>query len=498
VLFIATEEGRNVVDEPKIGATLTVADARDLSNKITDVKQATGPEFRIGIELRGRSSQLFPKKGFGIELRDASGSNLDAPLLGMPAADDWALHGPFADRSLLRNALAYTTARAIGAAAPRTRFCEVVLNGAYIGIYLLCEKADRGQARIPLKRNIDEPPLADYLVQINFELETPTDGWVSTHPFRESPIDYHAYHYEYPKARNITSSEAAYLQGWFENVESILTGPDSLKYAQFIDLRSWIDYIIMNELGRDVDAYNASTFLVKRADGLIYAGPIWDQNFAFGNSDYCGGRSVEGLSIESEEVCKWRVPSLLFGRTWADPAFRQTVAERYFELRQGPLGDGLFERLDSLEALLSPAVGRNFARWPIEGTYHWPNAYVGNSWPDDVNYLRGWLVRRINYLDKRFGAYSTSIPGGPELQWSVGPNPVLSGVSFVITTIRVDARQLDATLIDYQGKVLATANWLSPREGTIDTQFLPAGNYIVAVRDGTDGPLLAAKPVYIY
>src|SRR5687767_7507887 len=92
------------------------------------------------IELRGQFSRTLPKKSYALELRDAEGENADAPLLGMPADDDWVLYAAYNDRTLMRNALAYATSRSIGRYAARTRFVELVIRGRTRGVYVLTEK----------------------------------------------------------------------------------------------------------------------------------------------------------------------------------------------------------------------------------------------------------------------------------------------------------------------------------------------------------------------
>lgn len=128
---------RAIPDDPKIPARLRV----------------TGPDSRYrgraGIELRGHSSQMFPKKQYGIELRDRRGEGRDAALLGLPADDDWALVANYSDKTLMRNAIAYRLARQVfGRWAPRTRYVELRLNGRYRGVYVLTERIELHDERV--------------------------------------------------------------------------------------------------------------------------------------------------------------------------------------------------------------------------------------------------------------------------------------------------------------------------------------------------------------
>ncbi len=97
---VRIDAAREIPNEPKIGAQLRMP----------------GYRGRIEIETRGQSSQMFPKKSYALELAD------DTALLGLPEDDDWVLYAPYNDKTLMRNVVAYRTARAIGRFAARTRF----------------------------------------------------------------------------------------------------------------------------------------------------------------------------------------------------------------------------------------------------------------------------------------------------------------------------------------------------------------------------------------
>lgn len=101
---------------------------------------ATDYEGNIGIELRGQSSQSFPKLGYGVELRTPAGADTSVSLLGMPAEADWVFSAPYSDKSMMRNAISYELGRKMGGWQPRFKYYEAYLNGNYIGVYMLIEK----------------------------------------------------------------------------------------------------------------------------------------------------------------------------------------------------------------------------------------------------------------------------------------------------------------------------------------------------------------------
>ena len=307
ILEISTG-GQTILDEAKIDVGLTITERSSIN-----AQREISFDGHAGIEIRGRSSSNFAKTGYGLETRDENGENLNVPLLGLPRENDWVLHGPYADKSLIRNALTYEVAQSLGNYAPRTRFVELLIDDEYQGVYLFTEKVKRDKNRVKLQENT--PSSLDlsggYLFQINFDLDHPQAGWKSRISYRPDIQTFSEYSFVYPKAEDISSHQAAYIETWMHDLEELLVSPNfadpSIGYPSKIDIESWIDYILINELSRDVDAYRGSTFLVKKADALggkLHAGPVWDHNFSYGNSDYCGDQTVEGLAIEFEGVCQ--------------------------------------------------------------------------------------------------------------------------------------------------------------------------------------------------
>ncbi|HMR57666.1 MAG TPA: CotH kinase family protein, partial [Cyclobacteriaceae bacterium] len=155
-IVVINTAGATILDDPKIVADMGIIDnGPGQRNSVTDTYN--NYSGKIGIEIRGSSSQSFPKKQYSIELRDATGEGVSAPLLGLPPEEDWVLFAPYNDKTLMRDVLAYKIGRDLNRYAPRTRFCELVLNGNYEGIYVLIEKIKRDNNRVDInKLNPDE------------------------------------------------------------------------------------------------------------------------------------------------------------------------------------------------------------------------------------------------------------------------------------------------------------------------------------------------------
>ena len=145
-LFIIDTKGQSIPDEPKITADLRIIYDGKSYNCPDDT--ANIYEGKIGIEIRGKYSATLPQKPYGIETRDALGENLNIPLFHMPAENDWILLANYNDKTFLRNTLSFEIFRRMGHFAPRTQYCELVLNDNYQGIYVFTEKIKRDKGRV--------------------------------------------------------------------------------------------------------------------------------------------------------------------------------------------------------------------------------------------------------------------------------------------------------------------------------------------------------------
>ena len=137
--------GQEIVDDPKIMADMGIIwNDNNATNHITDpLNHYNG---KIGIEIRGQSSQMFPMKSYSIELWNSSGNSVNKSLFGLPSESDWVLYAPYNEKTLEHNFLAYTISREMGHWAANCRYVEVMINGEYRGIYRIYGK-DQTQNR---------------------------------------------------------------------------------------------------------------------------------------------------------------------------------------------------------------------------------------------------------------------------------------------------------------------------------------------------------------
>ena len=295
--------GLPIVDEPRITAHMGIVfDDSKEENRLSDGFNHF--EGQISIEIRGSSSQSFPKKQYRLELQNEDGSNRNVSLLGMPKENDWILYAPYSDKSLIRNILAYKLARDMGYYAPRTKLCELILNGEYMGVYVLMEKIKRDKNRVNINSlNPDELEGEDltggYIIKI--DRSQGDKSWFS--PIRPIPNGQQQteFVYEYPKSEDIVPEQEIYIREYITDFEQALNSPDfrdpNLGYKPYINVESFVDFLLLNEVTRNVDAYRLSTYMYKDKNGPLTMGPIWDFNLAFGNADYCEGGSPTRLAV---------------------------------------------------------------------------------------------------------------------------------------------------------------------------------------------------------
>ncbi|MCC6273771.1 MAG: CotH kinase family protein [Deltaproteobacteria bacterium] len=369
--------GETIPDEPKIPARL----------RLEDGAGRVDYEGWAGVEIRGHSSINAAKKQYGFETWDEAQDEVEVELLGMPEESDWILQGNYFDASLLRNYFALELSRATGRYAPRLRFAELFLAVApgdlrYWGVYAVMEKIKRDANRVSLKKlepddNAEPEVTGGYLLAM--DKLNPGDFYFDT--ARGTRLLY-----EYPKGEDITADQAAWIQGYIEDFEAALEGPNfrdpALGYRAYLDLESAVDFFLVHELLKNVDAFAFSTFMSKERGEKLSLGPVWDFDLAMGNLLSGGLGAPEGW-----QLCAGR----WIGRLLEDPDFVAAVANRYRALRVGTWSDAAVAAiLDEAAEALREAGGRNAQRWYRREDFTFESRGAE---------LRAWLEARLGWVD---------------------------------------------------------------------------------------------------
>ncbi|MBN2572740.1 MAG: CotH kinase family protein [Ignavibacteriales bacterium] len=413
-IIIINTHGQEIIDEPKITADMKIIyDENKTYFKLTDTCYNYIGE--IGIELRGSTSMtLYPKKQYGVETRNISDEDSSVSLLGLPSESDWILNGPYGDKTLLRNVIIYKLSNEIGRYASRSKFCEVIINDDYKGVYVLLEKIKRDKNRVDIKKLEPQDSsgyklTGGYIFKLDKTEGSETDGWYSNF-VSEQPFNYSIYYqYHYPKQEDIIIQQKNYIQNFVCNFENgIFSNQINDSFSEFldiIDISSFIDFVLLNEFTKNIDAYRLSTFLYKDRndiDSLLCFGPIWDFNIAFGNCNYYQGWTTTDWQINFNNFESWEVffPPFWYKKIFAYDYMKNKFSFRWNELRRGVIDTSyIFSYIDSVTFQYYDAIERNFQRWPILSQWVWPNYFVGNTYQEEINYLKNWISERINWID---------------------------------------------------------------------------------------------------
>ena len=439
-VIVINTNGQTILDDPKITADMGIIyNGVGLRNNITaPFNHYNG---KIGIEIRGQSSQQFPMKSYSIELRDNAGNSQDKSLFGLPKESDWVLYAPYNEKTLMHNFLAYTMSREMGHWAANCRYVELIINGDYKGIYVFMEKIKRNSGRVNIPK-LNTTDIAGDAVTGGyiFSIDKDADAWYSAIKPNSAGVNPSIrFSYVYPKITAIVTEQKNYIKSYVDSFEKVLNSSDyqdkQRGWRKFADENSFIDYFIVNEISRNVDGYRLSSYFYKDRQskgGKIIAGPAWDYDLGFRNANYCSGSDMAGWAYQFNQVCSgdfWQIP-FWWDKFSSDTAFNSNLRCRWKQLRQTSLSlSHLNFLIDSIVTLTSEARQRHFQRWPVLGQYVWPNPQpVATTYDGEIQTLKTWLQSRLAWLDAAIPNTGACYDYPAEIKSSIifktFPNPV--------------------------------------------------------------------------
>ncbi|MGC4064221.1 MAG: CotH kinase family protein [Polyangiaceae bacterium] len=216
------------------------------------------------LSIRGRSSVGFPKKNYKVELRTSADVDNPTNLLGMGQEADWVLDGAWADRSFMRNRLTFGLFRDANAThwAPRGRYCEVTLDAEYAGIYVLLERIKRDDDRLNLPE--DDGTGKTFIVKQD------DDGTLSLSIGVGSK-----WQLVYPNDARATTAQSSAVQTWLNRFGAALKSTNPQDLLVLVDRAAIVDFILVEEFAKNIDAYNLSLHFVRSNGGPAWLVP-WD------------------------------------------------------------------------------------------------------------------------------------------------------------------------------------------------------------------------------
>lgn len=411
--FIRDASGNKVFDanetavqnDEMVGATIEYFDDEKRNNHLSDEPAV---KEKALIRVRGTSSRDFDKKGYLIKFKESDlVTSKDVSLSGMTADSEWVLNGPFLDKTLIRNYICYNLAGEIMDYAPNIRFCEAYLNNEYIGVYLLIEKIDYNKdGRIQIKKSDPDLPETSYIVKIDREesdeLKNITtfsrEALLSTTLLSNSGY----MSISYPSS-TLTEQQRRFIISDISKFEKALYSFDYKDakngYSKYIDVGSFVDYFLINELTLNYDSNALSRYFYKDVGGK-YKMCVWDFNSTFDNYEFS---TTENQTFVLQN-------SIWYEYLFKDETFVEAVIERYKELRGTYFSEEyLLNYIDETIEYLGPAIDRNYEKWGYsfqsvyngkDYDYLYPESRNVRNYEEAVLQLKTCLITRIEFIDK--------------------------------------------------------------------------------------------------
>jgi hypothetical protein len=437
----------------------------------------------------------------------------------MPEENDWVLISNYNDRSLIKNLMAYKIFAMMGNYSPRSQLCEVIIDGSYQGIYLIGEKIKQDNGRVNIATLNPDEILGDdltggYILQQNY--------WNESNSFQSnySPIDHPTFDvhflYEYPKPQDIVPEQKVYIAAFIDSLETALYSVDFadpiIGYRKYLDVESFIDYFIVNEVSRNNDGFKKSVFFHKDKNsngGKLHAGPVWDFDWAWKNMQSCEifqNNGGIGWAHHINDCFTDNYSTGWYIRLLQDSTFNDELRCRYEQYRETMLDTTyLFAYIDSMGVYAQEAQARHFQKWPLLG--------MSGPAPDDgpvaithlgeLDSLKSWIWTRLQWLDANIPGIAQNCEQSGvglnalvmENSFNCYPNPASNQLSVVFQL--ADVSGISLTMVNAVGAVVYSENAASYSPGQhtihIDVSHLQSGIYFLKVEIG--GTILTQKIV---
>lgn len=380
----------------KAGKSSVDCKIKIINNKDDYNHMGDTPELEVNssIRVRGHSSRYFEKKNYLLRFKEG-GNHVSHKVLGMDSHYEWALHGPYLDKTLMRNYMWYNISGEIMDYAPNVRFCEVVLNDEYLGLYIINETITDGEKnRIRLKTQEKSSAATSYILRLDRKkpyTETVVDTFLNDIKFNEQQLDI-----KYPGKKTLTKEQLNFIKNDFSDFEKKLFSYDYDTnihgYWKDINLKNFADYYIINEFTGNLDAGLYSTYIYRNLGGKFNK-VVWDFNSCCDNyiETYDDGETF------NPERNVWDY--MLF----KDERFTNFVIERYKKLRKTSLSeDYLLNYIDEVKEYLGPAVNRNFEVWgdTFDKNLLIPKERDLKSYDDAIEQYKNYIIKRGRWMDE--------------------------------------------------------------------------------------------------
>lgn len=360
-------------------------------------KQYNSGNFVGTGQIKGRGNYSWQKeqRPYSINLTEK------ASLLDIPATRKYAIVSTITDESLVRNLITYSIGQDLEGIdyVVRAEPIEVYLNNDYNGIYTLVERIRISESKINDVAATPDNVGGAYLLEKTVTGKMGDDDVYFIAPFLDHPNSSNQKDL-FTLADPDTANDAMvnYCETVIQNVHSAILSSSDTAYQRYIDVDSWVDFLIMQEVGKNVDGElkTSSFFLIPSGTQTLYCTSLWDFDLAYGNADWNNDDSGSGVTISgtpnAQTMTQFMVISASctwFRTLWEKPSFKQAVIERYTQYRSTILED-LANQIDYYSAYLKKSVDEK-------------EKYVtARKVEKGVAELKTWLNGRLEWLDKQW------------------------------------------------------------------------------------------------
>lgn len=374
---------------------LSIFDSEEGYNHPTDVPVT---DEKVLIRVRGNSSRKFEKQPYLIKFIDETGAYRNEAVMDMGEHHEWVLNGPYLDKSLVRNYLWYNISGELMRYAPNVRYCELIVDGDYRGVYLMAENIGKGNdSRLRLEKTEKGQTLLGYVVRVDRMPEEEIKSLKNIYTFAERfNILTTEIAIKFPGKHRLNNEMARTIEDDISAFEKAIYSYDyadpDYGYKKWIDIDDFVDYAIINEFAYNIDATRFSTYLYKEpGDKLRLA--VWDFN-------NCCDNYVE---VETGHRNFFTQSGYLFSMLMKNREFNEKVVKRYRSLRKDILSEeNLFRYIDETTEFLGEAAIRNDERWAgyIESDVLMPRERNVHSREEAISQLKNFIHMRGKWLDE--------------------------------------------------------------------------------------------------
>ena len=476
-IVVINTNGETLEDDPKKLCAFGIIDNGSQVNTSTDSFNSFSGI--AGVEIRGNSTQIFDKKSYAVQLWDSDSVKVPGSLLGMGKDEDWVLHAMHIDKSLLRIPMTFHLSEMMGQYTTKWRYVELVINDEYRGLYTLVEKIKQGPERVDISPIGTTDDTGGYILRIDWDEEN--GGFNSD--YKSMAGSDMKFIYYYPKGKGMNATQKGNLKSSMRNFEDALFNDDFINpngdsLRDLVDLKSFADFIIVNELSKNSDGYKLSSYVHKDSDLINSkwkAGPIWDFDQTYGASTVCSGDNYSGWTfLQNYDGCEdLNSMPMWYESLVSNPEFCQLLSDSWSTYRNSFLHlDSMNKWIDEHEQFIKTARERNFQKWDIIGEQIWiePDGFP-ETYDGEITQLKTWTKNRFEWMDRNIDKLCNYMTVDERVK--VYPNPTSGQLTIeVITGTHI-------AITDMAGRIIWNTGLVKESQYIIDVSTLAIGCYII-------------------